>query len=269
MVVLVVVGGAVAVAARPGAHRPQPVHAASLSGDDLRPHADAPVSSRDGPSRVSHTVAAGRLLFVGASYTVGWGATKTDDSYEFLVARRLDRIFSVNAVAGTGFLNPGPEREGTFAERVRRIPVATDPRIVVLQGGRDDSRYAPAREYRAAVSTIRLVQRRFVHARVVVVGPIPARVPVPASLRAINAALQRASATAGAGYIDAIAQGWIDADDEQAYAGAVPGHPDDRGYAFIARRLVADLPAALSASRAPLDRPDDPESAIARPVTGG
>ena len=51
-----------------------------------------------------------------------------------------------------------------------------------------------------------------------------------------------------ASVVDPIAQEWITPQNEQGFGGRVAAHPDNRGYAYIAERLLADLN-ALSAGR--------------------
>lgn len=201
---------------------------------------------------VHATIAAGRLLFVGASYSIGLGATRPAASYPSLLADSLDRRFSVDAVSGTGFQNPGRHHAGTFAQRILRISVTPPARIVIIQGGRDDTNYPLAKEYGAALETIRLAQGRFDAAQVVVLGPIPARLPVSAKVTAIRAAIGRACVAAHAGFIDPISLRWITTANVRGFAGRIHGHPNDAGYAYIATRLLAALPAALKEAQPPL-----------------
>lgn len=212
----------------------------------------------------AQAVDAERLLFVGASYSIGLGATAPSAAYPSLLAGRLHRPFAVDAASGTGFQNPGRHHAGTFAERISRLPTLPPPNIVIIQGGRDDTRYPTSKEYGAALATITLAQRRFTSARVVVLGPIPAVLPVSSTISAIRSSLGRACATARAGFIDPITQRWITPANVRAFSGHVRGHPNDAGYAYITARLLAALPRALAASRPPLA----PEPAATASPTG-
>ncbi|HEY5334509.1 MAG TPA: SGNH/GDSL hydrolase family protein [Mycobacteriales bacterium] len=200
----------------------------------------------------AQAITAGRLLFVGASYSIGLGATAPSNGYPSLLADRLHRPYTVDAVSGTGFQNPGRHHAGTFAQRIARVPTLPAPRIVIIQGGRDDTRYPGSEEYAAVLGTITLAQRRFTAAQVVVLGPIPASLPVSAKVAAIRSAIGRACATAHAGFIDPITQRWITPANEHLFGGHVRGHPNDAGYAYIAGKLMAALPAALKAAQPPL-----------------
>lgn len=114
------------------------------------------------------------MLFVGASYSLGLGASGPSAGYPSLLAGRLHRPYTVDAVSETGFQNPGRHRAGTFAVRIARIPTVPAPQVVIIQGGRDDTGYPAGTEYAAALAAIMLAQQRFGAARVVVLGPIPA-----------------------------------------------------------------------------------------------
>jgi acyl-CoA thioesterase I len=207
--------------------------------------------------KVQVAIASGKLLFVGASYTVGLGATAPKAGYAPVLATNLDRRFTVAAVSGTGFLNPGPHHQGTFGQRIANLPADLDPRIVVIQGGRNDVGYSQLALQSAARSTIQLAQHRFEHAQVVVMGPIPAVVPVSPRLLKTRNIVRAAAKQTGAGFVDPIAQGWITAANEKKFAGPVPAHPNDAGYRYIAQRLLEDLPAALEESAPPVSAPTD------------
>jgi lysophospholipase L1-like esterase len=214
----------------------------------------------------AQAITAGRLLFVGASYSIGLGATAPDEGYPTLLAERLHRPFTVDAVSGTGFQNPGRHQAGTFAQRIARVPTLPAPHIVIIQGGRDDVRYASAKEYTAALDTITLAQKRFASARVVVLGPIPGSLPVSSKITAIRAAIGRACRTAHAGFIDPITLHWITPRNVRSYAGHVHGHPNDAGYAYIANRLLAALPRALQDSRPPSPPAPAPSGSASSPT---
>lgn len=245
LVALLAVAGSVTVAFAAGA----PL----LGGHGEKSLPAAAHAAVHGATRAAHaTVAGGRLLFVGASYSIGLGATERAAGYPSLLADQMHRAFSVDAVSGTGFQNPGRDRSGTFAERIARVPISPPPRVVIIQGGRDDTHYPITAEYTAALDTIRLAQNRFTSAQVVVLGPIPASLPVSARVGAIRAAIGRACATAHAGFIDPITGRWITPANVRSFSGHIHGHPNDAGYAYIASKLLGALPQALLAAQPPL-----------------
>lgn len=204
------------------------------------------------PAEAVQTIPAGRLLFIGASYSIGLGATASSASYPSLLASQLHRSYSVDAVSGTGFQNPGRNHSGTFAERLTHVRTTPAPRIVIIQGGRDDWHYPISREYAAALHTIVLAQQRFTAAQVVVLGPIPASLPVSAQVEAIRGALARACTAAHAGFVDPITLHWITPANVHVFSGHIRGHPNNAGYAYITSKLQAALPGALHGARPPL-----------------
>jgi lysophospholipase L1-like esterase len=220
---------AVAAAIRPSASGRAP-SAANARADEV-----------DGASTAPSAASIRDVLFVGASYTAGLGASPQTDGYAYLLGREPGWRTQVNGVSGTGFLNPGPHGHQTFAERIIHQPVHPHPDIVVFQGGRNDISYPAAELRAAAIETVQLTRKRFSGVQVVFLGPIPAHVPAPASQLAVAATLRSAAASCHAVFIDPIEQGWITPGNEHGYTGAVPAHPDNRGYAYIAGRVQTDL----------------------------
>jgi hypothetical protein len=88
---------------------------------------------------------------------------------------------------------------------------------------------------------MRLAQRRFSHAQLVLLGPIPSRVPVSAAVLRVNSTLRAAAASCHIPYIDAISGHWITPANERGYSGPVPGHPGAAGYEYLAGRTVTAL----------------------------
>jgi lysophospholipase L1-like esterase len=181
------------------------------------------------------------VLFVGASYTAGLGATPATDGYAFATARDLGWRAEVDGVPGTGYLNPGRSGAETFAARIAKIAPPIAPDVVVLQSGRNDLGYPLASLRAAELSTIKLVQTRWPSAHLVVLGAIPAHVPVSSELQAVESTLKATATTAGAPFIDPIGQDWITTANQRSAAGPVPQHPGDVGYAYLATRLSDDL----------------------------
>jgi lysophospholipase L1-like esterase len=210
--------------------------------------AAAMINVTDHPATPAHYAefpAARGILFVGASYTAGLGAHPRTDGYAYLVGRYLGRRVDIDAVPGSGFVNPGPRHQGTFADRIARLPAGLDPAVVVLQGGRNDSGRSERVLRDAVLKTVSIARHRFPHAQLAILGPIPAALPVTARVRDVESLLQQVARSQHVIFIDAIAQGWITPRDVHRFAGPVPGHPNNAGYAFIAQRVAADLAVAL------------------------
>ncbi len=186
-----------------------------------------------------------RILIVGASYTQGLGAEPATRGYAYLVGPMLGWPSEVHGIAGTGYLNPGPRQQGTFAEQIARLPASFDPGVLLIQGGRNDGAYPQARLEQAINATIGLAHRHFRNARIVLLGCIPPRTPVdPGELRA-EAALGHVAHTDKIAFIDPLREHWITVANAPGFAGRVPGHPNNAGYAYIADRVTRDLGALL------------------------
>lgn len=181
------------------------------------------------------------VLFVGASYTAGLGASPQTDGYAYVIGREPGWHAQVSGVSGTGFLNPGPRGDQSFAERIAHLPTRPRPELVVFQGGRNDVNYPASQLRAAAIETAALTRKRYAGAQIVFLGPIPAHVPAPANQLAVAETLRSAAASCKAIFVDPIAQGWITPGNERGYTGHVPAHPDNNGYAYIAARLFSDL----------------------------
>jgi lysophospholipase L1-like esterase len=181
------------------------------------------------------------LLFVGASYTASLGATSSAHGYAEQVGARLGWPERVVAVAGTGYLNPGRHGHGTFAERIAALPPGLRPGLVVVQGGRNDVGYPAGRLQSAVCATVALVRDRFARPQVVLIGNVPGSLPVSAGQRGVEHAIAAAARSCHVAFVDPIAEKWITSANVHRYAGPIPGHPNDAGYAYIADRVVADL----------------------------
>jgi hypothetical protein len=194
-----------------------------------------------------------RILFVGASYTAGIGAEPRTNGYAYLAAHDMGWQARIDAIPGTGYLNPGPpidghHEDGTFAARLAHIPPAPAPDILLLQGGRNDIGY-PMPELRDAVEhTVDLAKSRFTHARIVLLGPIPASLPPDRGELDVAREMREAARASDVDFIDPISEGWITVNNEVGYVGNVPAHPDNSGYAYIAKKLVVDLDQLLGAT---------------------
>jgi lysophospholipase L1-like esterase len=182
-----------------------------------------------------------RLLVVGASYTQGLGAEPPTNGYAYLVGQMLDWPTTVAGASGTGFINPGAGHQGTYGERIAKIPALPAPGLVIVQCGRNDIGYPPPEEQAAVASTIAQIRARFPHAEVVFLGSIPGVAPPTPGIHAIENLLREQAAIARVPFIDPVREGWITKGDGPRYTGLVANHPNNAGYAFIARRVVENL----------------------------
>jgi lysophospholipase L1-like esterase len=207
-------------------------------------HPSAPISSPVGQAATYARVH--DVLFIGASYTAGLGATPPTAGYAYLIGRQPGWRAQVDGVSGSGFLNPGPHGGQTFADRVATLPLSPRPDLVVFQGGRNDVGYPMPRLRAAIISTVDLARHRFTDAQIVLLGPIPGHVPATRGQLAVASVMRSAADACHATFIDPIAAHWITAQNEQAYSGQIPAHPGNRGYAYIAGRLFVSLTAIVA-----------------------
>jgi hypothetical protein len=209
------------------------------------PAAIAPVPVPLGSSGAGLPSTAPTALFVGASYTAGLGAQPVTDGYAYDTARLLGWRAEIDGASGTSYLNPGHHGAGTYPSRISRVSLRVAPAVIVIQSGRNDLGSPLTAIHQAVLSTLSLTTHRWPDARLVVLGAIPATVPVSPALIGLEGVLRSACATAGVTFIDPIAQNWITASNERPNAGLVPAHPGNAGYAYLASRLAADLTGLL------------------------
>jgi lysophospholipase L1-like esterase len=221
-----------------------------LAGCALAPTRSAPTS----PDKVVKSVSTGRagsvvakvppphrILIMGASYTVGVGAVPRSEGYAYLLGAKLQWQSEVRGISGTGYLNPGPRHQGDFAHQLAGMNPNLPPSVVLLQGGRNDGNYPQAELEKAVDATIREVHQRFHQAKLVLLGPIPPRLPVDHGELKVEAAIGHVAHSDGVQFIDPISEHWITAANAAGFAGLVVGHPNNAGYAYIADRVAADL----------------------------
>jgi lysophospholipase L1-like esterase len=172
-------------------------------------------------------------------------------AFPMVTGRLLGWRVTVDAVAGSGF-STSPGREGSqpsFASRVRAV--ARDaPAMVVVALGSDDAEAgaSPAMVRSQAAAGLRDLRRRLPAARVVAVGPLPSGGTPSAAQQAVRDAVQAAARSAGAEFVDPIAEQWITGHTSDAESGnaAQMLSPDGRhltpsGHAYVGLRLATDL----------------------------
>jgi acyl-CoA thioesterase-1 len=205
-------------------------------------HAPAPASApRTAVALKAAARPLNRILIVGASYTQGWGAVPATNGYAYLLGPKLGWTSVVHGIAGTGYLNPGSHHQGNFAEQIKSMPLGLNPSVLLIQGGRNDGAYPQARIERAIDTTIRTAHQHFPHARIVLLGCIPPHATVDPGELKVESALTHVSKGDKVAMIDPIREHWITAANAERFAGKVPGHPNNAGYAYIATRVSAEL----------------------------
>ncbi|GLZ51531.1 SGNH/GDSL hydrolase family protein [Actinomycetospora sp. NBRC 106378] len=143
------------------------------------------------------------------------------------------------AIGGTGYVNAGSAAPFQAAQLERAV--AARPRLVVVEGSRNDIGLPPEHVRNAADRLYRELTARLPGTRIVVVGPFW-NAGTSTKAFAVRDALASAARDAGATFVDPMAENWFTG----AYDGgpliAADGvHPTDAGHALYARRLQAAL----------------------------
>lgn len=196
----------------------------------------------------AHAATRPRVLIVGDSYTEGVGDEPTHAGYVTDLARTHPAwTITRDGRGGSGYRNPTTYQAGTFATRINRRYYA-HPQVgydlIVLQGSSNDQKYTSTQLAGAVNMTLRTVERRYPHARTVMVGPTnPYGKPGP-DLWRVNAKLHQYATIHTVPYIDPLSEWWFVPGDGARYAtptGPGHGHPNRAGYAHYADRLTTAL----------------------------
>jgi lysophospholipase L1-like esterase len=138
-----------------------------------RPSAQAEGEAPVPPSRGSARGPV-RALFFGDSYFIGGGYTGEDDSMARLASNRLGWVSEINGGGGTGFVTANPEYGlGNYLDQIERGAFDVGRRRwVVIEGGNNDRGVPRAEVVRNARKVVRIAQRTFPRATVVLMGPL-------------------------------------------------------------------------------------------------
>ncbi|WEO78042.1 SGNH/GDSL hydrolase family protein [Cryobacterium sp. SO2] len=227
VVLAVAVGGAVAAVVLGGAGRSAP--------ESLLPPAETPPTIVPGD-----TVA----VFLGDSYTQGWGASEPSRRWSALVAAESGWVEVNQGQGGTGFVSTsgrggcGLDYCPTYLERVPDV-IAAHPDIVVIAGGQNDlSEFAadPEKVRAAVTETYGLIRQGLPEARIIVVGPSLAQ-PGNALITDLDEWVRAAAVQVDAEYVSLLAPAVID----PAMVAADGVHVNDAGHRAIADRVLAGI----------------------------
>lgn len=194
------------------------------------------------PARVP-AAAGTRALIFGDSWTSGFFADQpTENGYAYLTAKTMQWDATVQGGPGTGYTNVGPDGNGTYKDRVAKLPKDLKPELIVLQGSVNDLGADPG-ELRVAVADVVISLRsKFPDASVVLLGPAATEVPVSAGLRSIDGALRGVAKAQNLNYISPLSEEWFNASNMDAVIDAAKAkHPTTAGHALMAAKLASDL----------------------------
>ena len=189
------------------------------------------------------------VLFIGDSYTAG--SDLPEKSYACMAAVRMGWLCNLSASPGTGYISGGPANrfvldqysgESTsFDERIPHLAARYDPRVVVLDGGRNDLFPPRADVFKAMSATIADARRTWPAATIIFIRP-----------RFLNdpgndlgfddtfmAGLKADPAATGVIFLDPIE--WFADTDTSALMAADREHPNLKGEEELAAALVRSL----------------------------
>ena len=196
-----------------------------------------PVTSAPGQA-ASPTPGQVVVAFYGDSYTRGTGASSPERRWSSIVARERDWWEFNPSVDGLGFVN----NRGFGDDLVDRV-VEHDPPpdIVIVTMGLNDNFSMPAAadDIEAAIGAdLQRLRSELPAARLVVVEPFWYTDERPDSVEVIIEWVASAADRVGADHITG-ASHWIEGHPEWMSADGI--HPNDEGYAEIARRMSDEL----------------------------
>lgn len=225
-------------------HDPPPVspkvQAAYEKGVTVAPRTTPPLVKFDASRMAKGT----KVAFWGDSWTGGAGANKPTDGYAYVASDRMEWDSRVIGVGGTGYLNPGVEKIGTYEQRAAKLDVDPTVRLLVVQGSINDQIMDLAGHYGAVESTLEMLRVKFPSAQIVLLGPVPSTIPANPNLTVIDGNLFDVAAEQKLPYISPIAEGWLTADN---YAEMInekaANHPSTEGHAYLAGKVIDALTA--------------------------
>jgi lysophospholipase L1-like esterase len=178
------------------------------------------------------------VAFYGDSYTLGTGATDQGKRWSTIICQERGWSEFNPSVNGLGFINNRTLfGDGDLPSQV----IADDPDIVFITMGLNDNfsydRAADQIKTRISEDLIR-IKTALPDARIIVVEPFWYTDQRPKSVEVIIGWVKDAAAAIGADYIPGASR-WIEGHPEWMAADGL--HPNDEGYAEMARRMDAEL----------------------------
>lgn len=192
------------------------------------------------PARTVGPPPAETLLVIGDSYAAGQGADSARSSFAWELGQDLGLSTTVDGVAGTGFVNPGPgPADQTYLARLATLPAdELTADLVVVQGGLNDRQHPGPEVASAAGTFLAELATRAPGATIVLVGAPAPDPDQPAASAAVNSALSRAARQQDVEFVDPTAERWFTDDNVSRYVTSDQVHPTQQGHDYLARRLA-------------------------------
>jgi lysophospholipase L1-like esterase len=186
-------------------------------------------------------------VFLGDSYTEGWGASDPSLRWSALVSDEADWVEVNRGQGGTGFVTTAGagtcrmDECPTYVDRVQAV-VDVRPDIVVIAGGQNDIMALdsdPDSVRAAIVTTYEEIREGLPQARIIAVGPSMAQ-PGNELIEKMDGWVQAAAESVGADYVSLIDPVTIEPD-----MVSVDGvHVNDEGHRAIADRVLRGIRAS-------------------------
>lgn len=189
-----------------------------------------------------------KSVFFGDSWTAGYASEPSTRGFAYRAGDALRLDYEVDATgSGTGYLNPGPEKNGTYATRLAKRPVDPSVGLLVLQGGLNDQGQALSKFVNEARRTIALAKAKFPKAQIVIMGPINPTPTAGTDLMTIDASLMGLAEANAMHYISGHQARWITPENlADVIDESKASHPSTAGHAYLADK-VADALRRLAA----------------------
>jgi lysophospholipase L1-like esterase len=183
-----------------------------------------------------------KTVIFGDSWTTGLFMQPESKGYAYLTGAALDLDIEVLGGNGTGYLNAGPNNQGSYGQRLQALPTS-DARLLVMQGsvndfGRNSADLGPAFD-----ETIQIAREKFPAAQIVVIGPSTAQWPAQPGIVTNDNILSERSGQAGIAYVSPYMEKWINAENFASVIDPATGHPSEAGHAYLASKVTEALKA--------------------------
>lgn len=180
-----------------------------------------------------------KAVFFGDSWTAGYTANTPTDGFAYKAGAALGWDFNVQGVQGTGYLESA--KDAVFADRLAAMDVDPTVKVLVLQGGINDT-FMDLSKFPAAVrKTLDQAKVTFPNAQIVMLGPGTVRVPAEPELLTINNDLRTVAQERHLPFISPLDDYWIVASNLSGVIDPKTLHPHTKGHAFLGQKLVESL----------------------------
>ncbi len=190
-----------------------------------------------GPGEVSYTV-----VVIGDSISTGY-QTSAEDAWPTRLEQKMTAqgipLTLINAAEdGAGYLVEGSGGK-TFQQQAE-ASVPSNANAVIVYGSENDIGYQLGKINLEVEATAAAVKQRAPQADLLVVGPASYSSEVNPDLLTIRDQIKQGAQSAGADFIDPIAERWI-MDDESELIGPDGDHPSIEGHIYLEQKFEALL----------------------------